>query len=53
MRLDIGVSDADRAEQELLALCATCVRVKAEQLCGLHRPAGHPFCIVFGRHGTT
>jgi catechol 2,3-dioxygenase-like lactoylglutathione lyase family enzyme len=53
MHLDIRVSDADRAEQELLALGA--VRVQAEHETGFRvftDPAGHPFCIVFGRSDT-
>ena len=52
MHLDIRVSDADRAERELLALGAT--RVRAARETGFRvfiDPAGHPFCIVFGRHG--
>lgn len=50
MHLDIRVSDADRAEQELLALGA--VRVPGERETGFRvfeDPVGHPFCIVFGR----
>jgi catechol 2,3-dioxygenase-like lactoylglutathione lyase family enzyme len=49
MHLDIRVSDADRAERELLALGAT--RVRAERETGFRvftDPVGHPFCIVFG-----
>jgi len=45
------VSDADQAEQELLALGAT--RIPGERETGFRvfaDPAGHPFCIVFGRH---
>jgi hypothetical protein len=47
------VSDADQAEQELLALGAT--RVHGERETGFRvftDPVGHPFCIVFGRHST-
>jgi Glyoxalase-like domain len=50
MHLDIRVTDADRAEQELLALGA--VRVPGAPETGFRvfaDPAGHPFCIVFGR----
>jgi hypothetical protein len=53
MRLDIRVSDAGQAEQELLALGAT--RVPGERETGFRvftDPAGHPFCIVFGHHST-
>jgi catechol 2,3-dioxygenase-like lactoylglutathione lyase family enzyme len=49
MHLDIRVTDADRAEQELLVLGAT--RVPAERETGFRvftDPVGHPFCIVFG-----
>ena len=49
MHLDIRVTDADRAEQEMLALGAT--RVPAEHETGFRvftDPVGHPFCIVFG-----
>ena len=51
MHLDIRVNDADKAERELLALGAT--RVPGERGTGYRvftDPAGHPFCIVFGRH---
>jgi Glyoxalase-like domain len=50
MHLDIRVSDADRAERELLARGAT--RVPGERETGFRvfaDPVGHPFCIVFGR----
>jgi catechol 2,3-dioxygenase-like lactoylglutathione lyase family enzyme len=50
LHLDIRVTDADRAEQELLALGAT--RVRGERETGFRvftDPVGHPFCIVFGR----
>ncbi len=53
LHLDIRVSDADQAEQELLTLGAT--RVPGERETGFRvftDPAGHPFCIVFGRHST-
>ena len=53
MHLDIRVSDADQAEQELLALGAT--RVPGERETGFRvftDPVGHPFCIVFGQHST-
>jgi catechol 2,3-dioxygenase-like lactoylglutathione lyase family enzyme len=53
LHLDIRVSDADQAEQELLALGAA--RVRGERETGFRvftDPAGHPFCIVFGHHGT-
>ena len=49
MHLDIRVTDAGRAEQELLALGAA--RVPAERETGFRvftDPVGHPFCIVFG-----
>jgi catechol 2,3-dioxygenase-like lactoylglutathione lyase family enzyme len=52
MHLDIRVSDADQAEQDLLALGAT--RVPGECEMGFRvftDPVGNPFCIVFGRHG--
>jgi catechol 2,3-dioxygenase-like lactoylglutathione lyase family enzyme len=52
MHLDIRVSDAGRAEQELLALGAT--RVHGDRETGFRvftDPAGHPFCIVFGHPG--
>lgn len=51
LHLDIRVSDADQAEQELLALGAT--RIRGERETGFRvfsDPVGHPFCIVFGRH---
>lgn len=53
LHLDIRVDDADQAERELLALGST--RVPGERETGFRvfaDPAGHPFCIVFGRHGT-
>jgi hypothetical protein len=53
MHLDIRVSDAGQAEQELLALGAT--RLPGERETGFRvftDPAGHPFCIVFGHHST-
>jgi hypothetical protein len=53
LHLDIRVSDAGQAEQELLALGGT--RVPGECETGFRvftDPAGHPFCIVFGRHST-
>jgi Glyoxalase-like domain len=49
MHLDIRVTDADRAEHELLVLGAT--RIPAERETGFRvfaDPVGHPFCIVFG-----
>jgi catechol 2,3-dioxygenase-like lactoylglutathione lyase family enzyme len=49
MHLDIRVSDADRAEHELIALGATRVRGKRETGFRVFTdPVGHPFCIVFG-----
>jgi catechol 2,3-dioxygenase-like lactoylglutathione lyase family enzyme len=54
LHLDIRVSDADQAEQELLALGAT--RVPGERETGFRvftDPVGHPFCIVFGRPDTS
>jgi catechol 2,3-dioxygenase-like lactoylglutathione lyase family enzyme len=53
LHLDIRASDADQAEQELLALGA--IRVRGERETGFRvftDPVGHPFCIVFGRHST-
>ena len=53
MHLDIRVSDADRAEQELLALGAT--RAPGARETGFRvfvDPVGHPFCVVFGHHNT-
>ena len=53
LHLDIRVTDADRAERELLALGAT--RAPAERETGFRvftDPAGHPFCIVFGHKST-
>ena len=54
LHLDIRVSNADQAEQELLALGAT--RVLGERETGFRvftDPVGHPFCIVFGRHSVS
>jgi Glyoxalase-like domain len=52
LHLDIRVSDADRAEQELLALGATRVPRHGEMGYRVFtNPAGHPFCIVFGQPG--
>ena len=53
LHLDIHVNDADQAEQELPALAAA--RVPGECETGFRvfiDLADHPFCIVFGRHGT-
>jgi hypothetical protein len=53
MHLDIRVSDADKAERELLARGAT--RIPGEGETGFRvftDPVGHPFCIVFGRTST-
>jgi catechol 2,3-dioxygenase-like lactoylglutathione lyase family enzyme len=53
LHLDIRVSDADQAEQELLALGAT--RSRGQRETGFRvftDPVGHPFCIVFGQHNT-
>jgi catechol 2,3-dioxygenase-like lactoylglutathione lyase family enzyme len=51
LHLDIRVDDVEAAEREVLALGAT--RLPGE-LAGRYRvfadPAGHPFCLVFGRH---
>jgi Glyoxalase-like domain len=53
MHLDIGVGDAGRAGQELLALGATRVHGERETSFRVFTdPAGHPFCIVFGHPGT-
>lgn len=50
LHLDVRVSDADQAEQDLLALGATRVRGECETGFRVFTdPAGHPFCIVFGR----
>ncbi|PWJ52522.1 hypothetical protein SAMN06264364_11914 [Quadrisphaera granulorum] len=53
MHLDIRVQDPDRAEAELLRLGARRRPTAAEAVHGSFRtfvdPAGHPFCIVFGR----
>ena len=51
MHLDIRVSDADQAEEELLGLGAT--RVPGEREMGFRvfaDPVRHPFCIVLGQH---
>ena len=45
LHLDIRVDDADAAEREVLALGAK--RLPGELFAD---PAGHPFCLVFGRH---
>jgi len=51
VHIDIRVSDADRAEQELLALGATRVPGKGDTGFRVFtEPVGHLFCIVFGRH---
>jgi catechol 2,3-dioxygenase-like lactoylglutathione lyase family enzyme len=51
LHLDIRVDDVEAAERAVLALGAT--RLPGE-LEGRYRvfadPAGHPFCLVFGRH---
>ncbi|GIJ70466.1 GNAT family N-acetyltransferase [Virgisporangium ochraceum] len=51
LHLDIRVDDVEVAERQVLALGAT--RLPGE-LAGRYRvfadPAGHPFCLVFGRH---
>jgi len=53
LHLDIRVDDVDAAEQRALALGA---RRLPGELDGRYRvfadPAGHPFCLVFGRHAT-
>ncbi len=53
LHLDIRVDDADAAEREVLALGA---RRLPGELAGRYRvfadPAGHPFCLVFGRHSS-
>lgn len=53
LHLDIRVDDVDAAEREVLALGA---RRLPGELEGRYRvfadPAGHPFCLVFGRHAT-
>jgi catechol 2,3-dioxygenase-like lactoylglutathione lyase family enzyme len=54
LHVDIRVSDADQAERELLVLGAT--RVHGARETGFRvftDPAGHPFCIVFGRPSTS
>jgi Glyoxalase-like domain len=51
LHLDIRVSAADQAEQELLTLGAR--RTRGQRETGFRvftDPVGHPFCIVFGRH---
>lgn len=49
MHLDVRVTDADVAEQQLLALGARRVRAKRETGFRVFvDPVGHPFCIVFG-----
>ncbi len=53
LHLDVRVDDADKAERELLALGAT--RIPGDRETGFRvfaDPAGHPFCIVFGRRTT-
>ncbi|GGK79243.1 glyoxalase [Mangrovihabitans endophyticus] len=51
VHLDIRVDDADTAERQVIALGA---RRLPGELEGRYRvfadPAGHPFCLVFGRH---
>lgn len=51
LHLDIRVDDADTAEHQVIALGA---RRLPGELEGRYRvfadPAGHPFCLVFGRH---
>jgi catechol 2,3-dioxygenase-like lactoylglutathione lyase family enzyme len=52
LHLDIRVDDVAAAEREVLALGAS--RLPGERE-GRYRvfadPVGHPFCLVFGRHG--
>ena len=51
LHLDIRVDDVDAAEQQVLALGAR--RLPGELEDGYRvfaDPAGHPFCLVFGRH---
>jgi catechol 2,3-dioxygenase-like lactoylglutathione lyase family enzyme len=53
LHLHIRVSDADQAEEELLALGAT--RSQGQRETGFRvftDPVGHPFCIVFGQYST-
>ena len=53
MHLDVGVSDAGRAGQGTARLGAT--RFPGERETGFRDftdPAGHPFCVVAGRHST-
>lgn len=51
VHLDIRVDDVEAAERAVLALGA---RRLPGELAGRYRvfadPAGHPFCLVFGRH---
>jgi catechol 2,3-dioxygenase-like lactoylglutathione lyase family enzyme len=51
LHLDIRVDDVDAAEREVLARGA---RRLPGEVAGRYRvfadPAGHPFCLVFGRH---
>ncbi len=54
LHLDIRVSDADRAERELLALGASRLRGMRETGFRVFAdPVGHPFCIVFGHHSAS
>jgi catechol 2,3-dioxygenase-like lactoylglutathione lyase family enzyme len=54
MHLDIRVQDADQAEEELLRLGASRVPSEHETVFRVFTdPVGHPFCIVFGRPGTS
>jgi hypothetical protein len=51
-QLHLAVTDADKAEQELLVLGAT--RLHGARETGFRvfaDPVGHPLCIVFGRGG--
>lgn len=54
LHLDIRVDDVEAAERAVLALGAK--RLPGE-LEGRYRvfadPVGHPFCLVFGRHGSS
>jgi hypothetical protein len=53
MQPDIRVRDAGWAEQELLALGATLIRVQAKRASGSSPTLlVTPFCTVFRRHGT-
>lgn len=50
LHVDIRVDDIDEAEQAILRLGA--VRLKGKRETGFRvyaDPAGHPFCLVFGR----